>query len=376
MKIAIMTQPLGKNYGGILQAYALQKILKDQGHEVVTIDRQPDKRILIIKLLYFFKSIIYKILRKNQGISFTPNQSAYVYSEMTDFIHKYIQLSKPLFNGADLKSHYKQEKYNLVIVGSDQVWRPKYSPSLYNYFVDFIGKEDISISYAASFGVDEWEFDKKQTIYCKNLIRKFNAVSVREKSAVTLCKKHLNVNAQLVLDPTMLITVDEYKQLLSSRKSKGTGGILRYILDDSKYNEELLDQVANQLDKEIFASQPNRMLINSICTDMDEYKYPAVEDWIMSFRDADFVVTDSFHGCVFSIIFNKPFIAIGNKERGLGRFESLLTIFGLSDRLITDSRTSIQTIVKNQIEWGKVNLILNKHKEESMSFLDKWTEIN
>ena len=102
MKIAIMTQPLGKNYGGILQAYALQKILKDQGHEVVTIDRQPDKRILIIKLLYFFKSIIYKILRKNQGISFTPNQSAYVYSEMTDFIHKYIQLSKPLFNGADL----------------------------------------------------------------------------------------------------------------------------------------------------------------------------------------------------------------------------------------------------------------------------------
>lgn len=376
MKIAIMTQPLGSNYGGIIQAYALQKILRDLGHDVVTIDRQHNKRSFVIRSLRPFKSTIYKILGRKVTRKLSSEQNKYIHSGMTDFIDRYIQLSKPINSNASMKSHYQKANYDLVVVGSDQVWRPKYSPSIYNFFMDFIKEEDKSIAYAASFGTDEWEFDKAQTKHCKDLIKRFDAISVREISAVRLCKEKLGVDAQLVLDPTMLITGDEYGKLLPNRKPQEEGRILRYILDDSKNNNDIINQVATQLDKLIFTAQPARKLTDTNSDNMDEYKYPCVEEWIMSFRDADFVVTDSFHGCVFSIIFNKPFIAIGNKERGLGRFESLLTIFGLSDRLVLDNNIDIQALVKKEIDWKEVNFRLIEYKAASMSFLKRSIVIN
>lgn len=376
MKIAIMTQPLGSNYGGIVQAYALQKVLRDLGHDVVTIDRQHNKRSFVVRSLRPFKSTIYKILGKKVTRKLSSEQNKYIHLGMTDFINRYIQLSKPIDSNADLKTHYQKANYDLVIVGSDQVWRPKYSPSIYNFFIDFVKKEDKGIAYAASFGTDEWELDKAQTKRCKNLIKKFDAISVRESSAVMLCKERLGVDAHLVLDPTMLVTIDEYEKLLSNHKKQGEGKILRYILDNSKHNNDIINQIATQLDKLIFSAQPSRKLTDISSDNMDEYKYPCVEEWIMSFRDADFVVTDSFHGCVFSIIFNKPFIAIGNKERGLGRFESLLFIFGLNDRLIVDNKTDIEALVKKEIDWKEVNSRLVAYKETSISFLKRSIVIN
>lgn len=379
MKIAILTQPLGKNYGGIMQAYALQRVLQNFGHDVVTIDRQPEKRRLIKRLLLPFKPIIYKLIGRDPVLEMTQNQSEDVYSEMDRFIAENINMSKPINCTKALKLHCKKEKYDLIIIGSDQVWRPKYSPNIYNFFADFVNIGDRCITYAASFGVDEWEFDKKQTASCKKLIKKFNAVSVREDSALELCKNKFNIDAFLVLDPTLLLDSKDYETLFSNLNSRGNGKVLKYILDDSNQKKNIIEEVIKNLNKPLFSAQPYQDLRNikniSDFDKIDDYKYPAVEEWIMSFRDSDFVVTDSFHGCVFAIIFNKPFIAIGNHERGLSRFKSLLFLFGLSDRLIVDSEINIGFVINNKIDWMTVNKKIEEYRKKSFFYLNNAGDI-
>src|SRR5690606_24010101 len=137
-----------------------------------------------------------------------------------------------------------KNKYDLVVVGSDQVWRPKYSPNIYNFFVDFIGRGGKSISYAASFGVDEWEFNEKQTFRCKELIRKFDAVSVREQSAITLCKEKFDSDAELVVDPTLLILAKDYETLVIKQGLQGKGKVLKYVLDEDAETKAFVNNVA------------------------------------------------------------------------------------------------------------------------------------
>jgi len=373
MKIAILTQPLGKNYGGIMQAWALQKVLRDLGHDVTTIDRQSDERPFIKKLLLPFKPLIFKVLGRRLYPELSPEQSQYVYSGMTGFIKNNMQMSQPINSTASLKEHYKSQGYDLVVVGSDQVWRPQYSPNIYNFFVDFLEEGDKAISYAASFGVDNWEFDSNQTQICKELAQKFNAISVREKSAVDLCKDQLGVEAQFVLDPTLLVSAAQYEELLTDHSSKNKGKVLTYVLDRNTSKENIINQVAQHLNKEIFTAQPIKDVREATHASdfkiVDDYKYPAVEEWISSFRDADFVITDSFHGCVFSIIFNKPFIAIGNKERGLSRFHSLLSTFQLTDRLVLGDEKAILELVDQKVDWESVNTLLTEYQVSSKEFL-------
>lgn len=373
MKIAILTQPLGKNYGGIMQAWALQKVLRDLGHDVTTIDRQFDERPFIKKLLLPFKPLIFKVLGRRLYPELSHEQSQYVYSGMTGFIKNNMQMSQPINSTASLKEHYKSQGYDLVVVGSDQVWRPQYSPNIYNFFVDFLEEGDKSISYAASFGVDNWEFDSNQTQVCKELAQKFNAISVREKSAIDLCKDKLDIEAQFVLDPTLLVSAAQYEELLADHISKNKGKVLTYVLDRNASKEKIINQVAQHLGKEIFTAQPIKDVRDAADStdfkDIDKYKYPAVEEWISSFRDADFVITDSFHGCVFSIIFNKPFIAIGNKERGLSRFHSLLSTFQLTDRLVLSDEKAILELVDQKIDWESANTLLTEYQVSSKEFL-------
>lgn len=371
MKIAILTQPLGHNYGGIMQAYALQKVLSDLGHDVVTIDRRADKINFLKKLLLPFKPIIYKFFLKKVNKPLTQEQIDYIFSEMFGFISKEIRVSEIINSARALKKHYKDHDYDLVIVGSDQVWRPKYSPNIYNFFGDFLPSGSKIIAYAASFGVDDWEFSGAQTRKCRELIKKFNYVTVREKTAVTLCKSNLDVEASLVLDPTLLLTKRNYEKLVLdfNLKGKGKGKVLKYILDNSERKNEIINKVSSILKKGCFCSQPKKELNNIDINQLDDYQFPPVEEWIMSFYDADFVVTDSFHGCVFSIIFNKPFIAIGNHDRGVSRFKSLLSLLGLMDRLVLDKEKDIHEIVSQEINWKSVNSKLSIYRNESYDVL-------
>lgn len=370
MKIAIMTQPLGHNYGGLLQAFALQSYLKTIGCSVVSIDRRPAKKPLK-RSADFTVSLVKRFLGRIKSLP-SDKANTYVFLHLIEFKNRYISMSQPVTTEKQIRTYFKKNSFDAVIVGSDQVWRPKYSPSLENYFFDFlddIGSSAKRISCAASFGVSEWELSEKQTRKCKVLINKFDAISVRELSAVSLCKKHLGETAEWIVDPTMLLDVADYEQLLSDRHCANEGHILTYVLDSAEDKQQIAKIVASTLGFKEFSVKPEKKLTQVPPNEINNCQYPKVEDWLQGFKDASYVVTDSFHGCVFAILFNKPFIAIGNKSRGQARFESLLSMFELENRLISAPNELNEDLIKEEIDWHRVNQLRAMRAQLAKAFL-------
>lgn len=331
MRIAILTLPLHTNYGGILQAYALQTVLERMGHEVVVIDTPNVKPMP--SCLTLCKRLVKKALGQKVGVFAERyhNTTYPVISQYTQpFIDKYIH--RKIVNSSE---EIQESDFDAIIVGSDQIWRPRYYKNIENAYLEFAKHWNIKrIAYAASFGTDKWEYTLGQTEKCRNLVKIFDAVSVREASGVRLCKEHFGVEARHVLDPTMLLDKEDYIRLIEvAGTPKSKGALLNYILDETPEKHELIEWVAKENGLVPFR-------VNSRVEDhtvpLEERIQPPVEQWLRGFYDAEFVITDSFHACVFSILFNKPFVVIGNKERGMARFESLLSIFGLENRLITN----------------------------------------
>ncbi len=333
MKIAIMTQPLGKNYGGIMQAWALQQVLKKMGHEPVTIDRQIEKRSLAYNVARFLYRVGKKIAGKRKAPINLEKHLPTIMQNTRNFVNQNIVISEPIYTTKQLKKHFDRECYDAVIVGSDQTWRPKYSPNIYNYFLDFLeDKEILRIAYASSFGVDEWEFSEEQTRRCAELAKKFDFISVREKSGVNLCNDFLGVEAVHVLDPTLLLEKESYHLVTNEKENFESGkGIYSYILDSTPEKTKIKTMLSEKISSDIYTYQADGDIYNWSYKKIDKYIMPPVEKWISGFEKSTYVVTDSFHGSVFSIIFNKPFVVIKNEERGGSRFNSLAQCLKLED---------------------------------------------
>ena len=274
-----------------------------------------------------------------------------------------------MYKMADFRSFCISNKIDVLIAGSDQVWRPRYNDNIYRSFFDFAEGLDIKrYAYAASFGVDCWEYTEEQTSKCKKLIESFDAISVREVSGMDLCKTYFNRKAEHVLDPTMLLDKDDYEVLVyKENEPVSSGNLFTYILDDSDEKSNIIANIAKSLDLVPFKVMPKKRVSKENIKQIDNCVYPPVTQWLRAFMDAEMVVTDSFHGCVFSIIFNKPFWVIGNKERGLARFESLLSLYGLQERLINNDCMPID--FKVPIDWSHVNAIKKEWQEKSMNFI-------
>ncbi|EGF56069.1 polysaccharide pyruvyl transferase family protein [Bacteroides fluxus] len=369
MRIAIITLPLHANYGGILQAYALQNVLKQMGHTVETIQTPSFKRIPLWRkpLTYIKRFILKYIFGRNVRVFFEQWYNITdpsLVKHMKCFIEEYISIR--------LVSRYtdiKEDEYEAFIVGSDQIWRPIYFEQsidiAYLSFTRDWGNVK-RIAYAASFGTDKWEYTRKQIICCSKLIKSFDAISVREYSAVELCRQHLNCNVLHVLDPTMLLDVNDYCKLFMDKQLPPTKGeLLTYILDENIETEDFVYQLANNLDYRPFRA-------NSHYEDFDaplsERVQPPVEQWLKGFYDAKFIVTDSFHATVFSILFKKPFIVICNEERGGARLKSLLGMFGLERHLIVLGE-EINFDFNFNLDNGEIDINLNRLRTESINFL-------
>lgn len=371
MKIAILTQPLGKNYGGIMQAWALQHVLKRMGHEPITINRQPDAQNIGYKVTQLSYRFAMKAIGRRKGIINPEQYIQPATKNMKRFIDQHIVMSEHIDGTAKIKKHFEDHHYNAVIVGSDQTWRPSYSPNIYNYYLDFISSTRIKrISYASSFGVDHWEYSKLQTLKCRELVSKFDAISVREHSGIQLCENHLDARAEAVLDPTLLIRSKDYIDAfnLCTKQDKKTG-LFTYILDSTDIKRDAINVLEETLDLTAYSSQPNSSLGHSESTNIDDYLFPKVENWIQAIRDSEFVLTDSFHGCAFSIIFNKPFIVLGNEERGLSRFTSLLDSLDLKNRITSGSKSDLLHLANEEIDWQIVNKKLEQLRNSSIKFL-------
>ena len=334
MKIGILTLPLHTNYGGILQAYALQTVLERMGHEVCLIEKRrvPLKLPLWKAPLSYGKRIIKNLTGHPFPIFYEQkiNRERPIVRQNTDkFINKYIK--RRIVNDY---SDIKETDFDAIVVGSDQIWRPKYFHDIEHAFLDFTEGWNIRrIAYAASFGTDEWEYTPEQTERCRELIKNFDAVSVRESSGVDLCRKCLDVDAVHVLDPTMLLTKEDYIQLFENAKTpQSNGTLLCYILDETQVTTDLINKIAKA--KNLVPFKVNSKVENKTAPLKDRVQ-PPVEQWLRGFFDAEFIITDSFHACIFSILFNKQFVVIGNIDRGLSRIKSLLSIFSLENQLIT-----------------------------------------
>lgn len=377
MKLAILTQPLHDNYGGLLQAYALKEVLKEMGHEVTIVNRQSAPSPQWRKYASIAKSLL--IGRKiSPNIFLKQSLRDMISKETRQFRDKYYPELSPLITNQEGMNELNKMGFDAYVVGSDQCWRPRYSPAIRNYFLDFAenDKKVKRISYAASFGVSHWEFTQEDTEACGRLIQKFDALSVREDSAVDLLRDWLNRDDGVhVLDPTMLLSLDKYKELVEKENiGKSPGTLKAYVLDHTPEKMSVAEKVAQQLGLKIFEVMPKGDFKAEKVTkqNVSDFVYPNPAAWIRGFQDAKFVVTDSFHGTVFSILHNIPFIAIGNKGRGLSRFESLLNMFGLHDRLITDfDSLNIDECVDKDIEWDRVNEILEKERERAIRFLEE-----
>jgi hypothetical protein len=376
MKIGIITLPFNSNYGGLLQAFALQTVLKQMGHEVWSVNRRNRIMPFKFKVLTSSNRLIKSIISGKMGVirSWATAKEELIIDQHTNrFLSENIRTTDFLKSEKDFE---KLVRYNFeaYVVGSDQVWRPKYSPRLANHFLGFIDStaNPKRISYAASFGVDNWEFTPEQTDECRKLLAKFNAVSVREDSAVKLCKENFGINATQVLDPTILLPKEEYIRLVEKDNiPKCDGTLLTYVLDKSADKQEFIKKILVETGLTEVSIMPKSLFRDAGRKKINDCIYPPVTAWLRGFMDAKYVVTDSFHGMAFAIIFNKPFLALGNTKRGMTRFTSLVKLLGLEDRIILSADSYLTERLYVPIDFQKVNEILKTKQLDAFKFLSE-----
>ncbi len=367
MRIGILTLPRHINYGGILQAYALQTVLERMGHNIVVLGcTRPTLFPLWRRLLHYVKRIAKNILGKKCGI-FDVQRYARDYPILSQRIQPFIDKYIHEVAVKDLR-RLNESDFDAIVVGSDQIWRPKYYRNIENAYLDFTTAWRVKrLAYAASFGTEDWEYTAKQTKRCGRLLHQFDGISVREASGVRLCQENFGVDALHVLDPTMLLDKADYVNLIKDAgiSRDGIGNLLCYVLDQKEEISNLISQLS---------AEKNLIPFFTNVVDERNWRIPvekriklSVEQWLRGFYDAEFVVTDSFHGCVFSILFNKPFVVVANKSRGLSRVESLLGMFGLEQCLYSEEW---RCDVINAIDWDSVNAKLEEWRNMSFDFLN------
>lgn len=372
-KILILTLSLGRNYGGMLQAYALQRYLKDQGHDVVTTEiSRSGPLYLALRFLYRLAKRMAHAIRPTQS-TLTAELDKFTYANTLRFVQKHIDT----VSGRSVERTKSAHQYKAIIVGSDQVWRKRYV-SIPTYLLDFADHWSTTrLSYAASFGKDDLsEYTPEDMNAARRLAAKFDAISVREDSAVSLIKENWGLDAEHHIDPTMLHDRNHYLRIVeddveSTADSKGD--LFIYVLDRHATQNAIISEIENTLGLSGFEILPPRFTSRKeLLSNLSRYQYPPVSQWLKSFHDAEFVVTDSFHGTVFAILFHKPFITIGNSRRGLARFTSLLSLFNLEDRLVTAEGDVNPELLKSDIDWVRVDERLRSERARSHGYFSKW----
>lgn len=373
MKIGILTLKFNENYGGVLQNFALQQAIRKLGHESVTINRiKWDSSRLTLKQRFLIfaswakKAIGRHILRRDVQQLFSISGKPVKYNNAShntySFISKHIDLTDPVLSSEQLAGLFDSRTLNALVVGSDQVWRQAYNGCITDYFLSFETSKPIqAITYAASFGIAGHDIHPSNLVQCREGIGRFSAISVREHSAIaTLSDEFGRSDATHVIDPTLLLDADDYRTVIPESLLKAPSGLVTYFLDSDDNKERITDNVSSLLT----ASRRTDIGFDS---PINGGRLCSVEQWLAAIANASAIVTDSFHGCVFSIIFRKPFYAIVNTDRGAERFYSLLEPLGLTDRIVS----SADTLPTASIDYNEVNHRLSSLRESSLEFLRK-----
>lgn len=355
-KIGILTLPLHTNYGGILQAFALYRVLEELGYQpflLVKLRESPFKRFVKRTATSAIRIMKPNFIRKPEWLERKA-------IKIKGFIERNLPNALERYDFRNLKRF----GFYAIVVGSDQVWR-KWSIDIRLYFLNFAENWNIHrVAYAASFGISDWEYTTGETTDCARLIKKFDAVSVREEEGVSLCRNRLRVEALCVLDPTMLLNPLDYLNVCSVVE-RSAAGFVSYVLDSDNARDEVVAALENALGTK---NEPIMGKLNFSHDAAQIVPLMGVEEWLGRIASSNFVFTDSFHGCVFSIIFNRPFVVMINKGRGSSRFDTLLSKFGLTGRIAATAEDAVR-IAAEAIDWDAVNKKRNELRKESLKFL-------
>jgi hypothetical protein len=353
-KIGILTyhHPENRNYGAMLQLFALYTTIQNLGHESVVIQYD------------FFKNI-------NRRKKFKQKIKNWIIYHLSirpfkKFSDQYLINKTKKVDENNISA--LNEDFDLFVVGSDQVWRYNYVPSIKTFFLDFVSEKIPKVAYAASFGVDQWnEAPKNITEEISRLIKRFSSVSVRESSGLKICN-NFGVNATLVLDPVFLISINIYNSLIDKSESiqSRRNYIAKMLLDSNDSVEEEIGRLAKNQKKRIVDLNGSSIpFIHGI----SKRKF-SISEWLSLIKNSDLVITDSYHCIAFSIIYNKNFIYLGNKDRGNTRLESLWILLGINRQALQNpSFHDLLGESKIQINYDKVNTNLLEAKRNSMNFL-------
>lgn len=356
MRIGIVTQPLEMNYGGILQNWALQQALRSLGHDPITIDAFER-----YSTPHYLFNCLRAIMKKLQGkrVNLPKRYHGSLRNELLgQFVEQHIAKTRVMWDYK--RSVVNQYRLDALVVGSDQVWRARYNGGhLEDMFLKFAQGLPLKrrVAYAASFGVDEWEYSPEQTRACAGLAQQLDAVSVREQSGVDLCRNHLGVEACWVLDPTLLLKADDYEVLIGDETVEPGRYLAVYCLDITPTKQAFFNRLAQErgLTVRYFSAGWESKL--------------TVGQWLAMLSNASMVVTDSFHGTVFSILFGREFFSLCNPGRGNTRIAGLLLELGLQDRLVLDDAPDEPH--HQQIAWDRVDEQIERLRQQSLAFLSQ-----
>lgn len=360
MRIALLNLPLDNNYGGNLQRYALIKVIQGLGHDInhIFLTRYRHLKWYKKPFTYGKRFFIRYILKHKDVIIFSeskfnkePNK---VSESVLNFYMRYIPHTQEVNSFNKVKAICNQA-YDCFLVGSDQVWRKRMTMQigLYSYFLSFLGKRKVRrVAYGVSMGTEENELSDKEIKRLSNLYKRFYAVSVRELFMLDYFEKYgwKNPHAEIVIDPTMLLNISDYRLLFDSKNvpndKQTENKIYCYILDESSSTDSFIKEMSAKMRKDF-----QKTTLNSYSV--------GIEQWLNNIYYADLVITDSYHGTVFSILFNKKFIFIGNNMRGNARISSLFSLLEI------DSHDTMN------LNWNNINLKIEKYRQSSIDFLKK-----
>lgn len=378
MKIGIITfWQSNDNYGQVLQCFALQQQLIKLRHKPFLIKYVPLQKTVqtsiaekLWKLIQIYPIFLKlrKMQKAKQAKAFTLKNRQRKFDE---FRVKHIITNGVIYHGlSDIQNNPPDS--DCYICGSDQVW----SMLLNNdenqaFYLNFGDKDTKRIAYAASFGRDVYPMELNGKLH--DMLVKFDAVSVREKSGIGICKK-VGIQAVDVLDPTLLLSMKEYVQIIekpSVREKYFYTYFLNITSEKDLYWEALLDYANQYGFKSISTTSSGYFIGKEICSNT-EYVYATIPQWLGYIQNAEFVATTSFHGVVFCLIMHTNFIYFplkGTHSRGNSRVVSLLDYLGLHEKIF-DGNMTIKQCIERPIDWNKVRAKLNIRKNDSINFLE------
>ncbi len=362
MKLGIFTYHFTKNPGSILQAYALQKKLEELGYESELINYQK-KNWKKTKYQKVFKNIFGKF-------SFLVAPIGYFLVWYRDqknaaFRKKYMNCTKKIEHRVELNSI--KSKYDKFIVGSDQIWNYHNAKFDYTYLLDFIENSDKKVSYAASFGVDNISKERRNAF--KDSLGDYFRLSVREKAGQRIINKLIGEKPPVLLDPVMLVDKKEWSELAQPPNLPE-----KYILLYLRKNEEAGSQFVRQLAKNVEHEIVQVVGFRKRKYNFQYFHNATPREWLGLFANAEQVVTNSFHGSVFSILFEKEFYIVPHKSSPQdtnSRLVNLAEIFSLEDRLVKD----IENFKKPEpINYPEVCRELKARRKQSLAYLNSLRE--